>query len=241
CSLRISKGAKQPTVRQDLTFLIVVLKYARDAWEMDEMQAALMAWDKARPQLNREQLIGKSEPRTRLPEDAEIAALRAAFERRNKNSRTQVDMVLMLEAELLTGRRVSEITRIERQHVNVEKKTCLIYNLKNSKGKGYHGEFALIEGAWDLFARRLAEIPDVPTARLFPFNTRTVVAAYVDEKKKLGIQNLHMHDNRAFALVGLLKKGYSEIQVQKGVSLHKGGGKVLRETYLRIQAVDLHA
>ena len=50
-----------------------------------------------------------------------------------------------------------------------------------------------------------------------------------------------MHDNRAECFVELMKKGYSKEQVQKGVSLHKGDGKVLVDTYLRIKAVDLHA
>jgi integrase len=81
-------------------------------------------------------------------------------------------MVLVLDGLVLTGRRISELCRIERQHVNVAKKDVLVYDLKNSKGKGHHGEAALIEGAWELFERRLAEIPNEPTARLFPFKAR---------------------------------------------------------------------
>jgi integrase len=232
------KPVKPATSKQDVTFLNVVLRYAEEVWEIPGVGVA--AYKKAKRQLEAEQLMGKSQPRDRLPTDEEEAQLRAYFTERNKNPRTVVDMVLVMEAELVTGRRISELCRIERQHVNVEKKTCLIYNLKNSKGKGFHGEFALIEGAWELFERRLAVIPNEPTARLFPFNARTCVAAYVQAKKDLGIQGLRMHDNRAEAFVRLLEKGYSVIQVQKGVSLHKGDGKVLQETYLRIKPEDLH-
>lgn len=238
CAERRAAGVKAATTKQDITFLNVVLRYAEEAWEMEGVN--LNAWKKAKRQLEAEQLIGKSSPRTRLPEDEELERLRAYFAERNKNVRTKVDMVLVMDAELITGRRISELCRIERRHVNVEKKTCLIENLKNSKGKGYHGEFALIEGAWELFERRLAAIQNEPGALLFPFNTRSCVAAYVEAKKRLGIQGLRMHDNRARCFTDLLGKGYSVIQVQKGVSLHKGDGKVLQETYMRIKAEDLH-
>jgi integrase len=173
--------------------------------------------------------------------------LREYFAKQNEHPLTITDMVAVLDAEtILTGRRISELCRIERQHVNVEKKTCMVYDLKNSKGKGYHGEFALIEGAWELFAERLAAIPNEPTARLFPFNSRTCSQRYTLAKKKLQREHpglfvdLHLHDNRAAAFVRLLRLGYTVEQIQKGVSLHRDV-KTLVGHYMRITAVDLHA
>jgi integrase len=244
CAGRIASGVKPATVKQDMTYLAVVLKYAEETWEIEGV--TMRAFKRAKKQLMREQLIGKSPPRDRLPTDDELDRLRAYFEEGKKDPRTKIDMVLVVDAELVTGRRISELTRIERQHVNVKDRTCLIENLKNSKGKGYHAEFALIEGAWELFERRLREIPDEPSARLFPFNARSCSAKYTDAKKALGIKGrsardgLVMHDNRAFCFVRLFEKGYSKEQVQKGVSLHKGDGKVLVDTYLRIKPRDLH-
>lgn len=244
CAARIAgaypgkPAVKPPTAKQDMTFLVVVLRHAEEIWEIPGVNLA--AWRRARQQLLREQLIGKSTPRDRLPEDEELDRLRAHFEEGKKDPRTKIDMALVMDAELVTGRRISELCRIERQHVNVEERTCWIYNLKNSKGKGVHAQFALIEGAWELFERRLREIPDHPQARLFPFNPHSCSAKYTDAKNKLGIKGLRMHDNRAECFVRLLEKGYSKEQVQKGVSLHKGDGKVLVDTYLRIKAKDLH-
>lgn len=232
-------GAVKPqTIMQDMTYLSGVLKHAFEIWEMPE--TGLAAYRRAKPQLMKQQLIGKSVPRTRLPSDEEEARLRALFTEQNKRKHNKIDMVLVMDGELTTGRRISELCRIERQHVNVEDHTCWIYDLKNAKGKGYHAEFALIEGAWELFERRLKEIPDHPQARLFPFLSTSCSARYTEAKKILGIQGLRMHDNRAECFVRLLEKGYSETQVQKGVSLHKGDGKVLREVYLRVKAKDLH-
>ena len=241
CKARVAAGVKPQTVMQDMTYLSGVLKYAFEIWEIDTSEVALKAYRKAVPQLKREQLIGKSHPRTRLPSDDEEDRLRSYFAQPPKKPRKDViDMVLVMDGELTTGRRISELCRIERQHVNVEDRTCWIYNLKNAGGKGYHAEFALIEGAWELFDRRLKEIPDEPTARLFPYNPKSCGAKYTLAKKALGIEGLRMHDNRAECFVRLLEKGYSETQEQKGVSLHKGDGKVLRDTYLRIKAKDLH-
>lgn len=243
CAARIAgaypgkRAVKPPSAKQDMTFLVVVLRHAKDIWELPGVN--LLSWDKARPQLLREQLIGKSIPRDRLPTDEELARLRAYFAEGKKNPRTKIDMPLMMDAELLTARRVSELTRIERQHVNVAEHTCWIYDLKNSKGKGVHAQFALIEGAWELFEQRLAIIPNEPTARLFPFNSHSVSAKYTAAKHELGIEDLRMHDNRAECCVRLLDKGYTFEQVQKGISLHLGDGKVLRTTYARIKAEDV--
>lgn len=238
CAARIASGVKPPTAKQDMTFLVVVLRHAEEIWETPGVN--LKVWKKARRQLLREQLIGKSTPRDRLPTDEEEARLRAYFEAGKKDARTKIDMGLVMDAEFKTGRRISELCRIERKDVNVAEHTCWLYDLKNSKGKGFHAEFALIEGAWELFERRLKEIPDHPNARLFPFNPHSCSAKYTKAKKDLGITGLRMHDNRAECFVRLLEKGYSKEQVQKGVSLHKGDGKVLVDTYLRIKAKDLH-
>lgn len=246
CKDRIAGGVKPQTVMQDMVYLSGTLKYAFEILELDGAEKAYNAYRRAKPQLMREQLIGKSVPRDRLPTDEELALLRALFVKQNARKLNKIDMVVVMDAELVTGRRISELCRIERQHVNVEDHTCWLYNLKNAKGKGYHAEFALIEGAWELFEQRLRVIPDKPDAKLFPFVSKSCSARYTTAKNELSkerpdlFKNLRMHDNRAECFVRLLEKGYSETQVQKGVSLHKGDGKVLRETYLRIKAKDLH-
>lgn len=237
CKARRAAGALPQTIQQDMTYLSGILKHAFEIWEMPN--AGLLAYKKAKPELDKQQLIGKSEPRIRLPAEEELAQLRAYFTEQNENPRTKIDMVTVMDAELLTGRRISELCRIERQHVNVEKRTCWVYNLKNAKGKGYHAEFALIEGAWELFERRLAAVPINPQARLFPWAAKSCGIRYTLAKNALGIKGLHMHDNRALCFVRLLDKGYSSLQVRKGISLHRNPN-IFENTYARIKAESLH-
>jgi hypothetical protein len=241
---RIAGGVKPATVLQDITALRGTI---RDYVDANDLPTAWTdVFEKAMRRLLKEQLVGPSAARVRLPLVEEIDLLRKHFAEQNQHPLTITDMVVVVDAGLLTGRRISELCRIERQHVNVEKKTCMVYDLKNSKGKGYHGEFALIEGAWELFAERLAAIPTDPSARLFPFNSRTCSQRYTLGKKKLQREHpglfvdLHLHDNRAAAFVRLLRLGYTVEQIQKGVSLHRDV-KTLVGHYMRITAVDLHA
>lgn len=244
CKDRISSGVLPQTVMQDMTYLSGVLKYGFEILELDGAKEACDAYKKAKPQLLREQLIGKANQRDRLPKTEELFHLRALFTEQNQRKKNKIDMLLVMEAELVTGRRISELCRIERQHVNVEKRTCWVYNLKNAKGKGYHAEFALIEGAWELFERRLSEVPNHPQARLFPFMSTSCSARYTQAKNILepicpGIITLRMHDNRAQCFVRLLDKGYSALQVRKGISLHRNPN-TFENVYARIKAEDLH-
>lgn len=239
CKDRIAGGVLPQTVMQDMTYLSGVLKYAFEILELPGAEETCKAYKKAKPQLIREQLISKSNRRDRLPTPDELARLRAHFTTENARKLNKIDMVLVMDAELVTGRRISELCRIERQHVNVEKRTCMVYNLKNAKGKGYHAEFALIEGAWELFERRLREIPDSPDAKLFPFKSKSCSARYTMAKTVLKIVGLRMHDNRAECFVRLLDKGYSALQVRKGVSLHRNPN-TFENVYARIKAEDLH-
>jgi hypothetical protein len=156
---RIAGGVKPATVLQDITALRGTI---RDYVDANDLPTAWTdVFEKAMRRLLKEQLVGPSAARVRLPLVEEIDLLRKHFAEQNQHPLTITDMVVVVDAGLLTGRRISELCRIERQHVNVEKKTCMVYDLKNSKGKGYHGEFALIEGAWELFAERLAAIPPI--------------------------------------------------------------------------------
>jgi integrase len=243
CRGRIAGGVKPGTVNSDITAIrSTVADYIASN---DLPHAWLLVFEKSRRLLRKEQLVGKSQPRDRLPTLEELALFRELYAKQNEHPNTTTDMVLVQDGLVLTGRRISELARIERQHVNVEKKTYWVYNLKNSKGKGYHGEAALIEGAWELFERRLAEIPNEPTARLFPVNSKTCSQRATKAKKALQkehpelFKNLRMHDQRAYCFTELLKKRYTVTQVQKGVSLHKND-KVLVSNYLRIHAEDLH-
>jgi GNAT superfamily N-acetyltransferase len=158
CRERIASGVMPATVNADATTLRSTL---RDYVESNDLSHDWLAvFAKVKHKLRKEQLVGTSHLRDRLPTEDELVLLRAYFAKQNEHPNCITDMVLVLDSLVLTARRISELCRIERQHVNVETTTYMVYDLKNSKGKGYHGEAALIEGAWELFEQRLAAIPD---------------------------------------------------------------------------------
>jgi integrase len=241
CRWRIAGGVKPATVNSDMTALRSTLT---DYVESNDLPHEwLLVFAKVRRKLQKDQLVGKAEQRTRLPLLEELALFRSHYEMQNKHPRCKTNMVRVLDGLVLLGRRIGELCRIERQHINVAKKTYIVYDLKNSKGKGHHGEAALIEGAWELVVSILAVIPNEPTARLFPYCSRTCSQRQTLAKKKLQkehphlFQNLHMHDQRAYCFTELLKKGYSALQVKR-VSLH-ATTKMIDTVYGRLTAADV--
>jgi hypothetical protein len=81
----------------------------------------LLSSKKASTSCEKEQLSASRRLRDRLPTLEELVLFRAHFAKQNQHKRTRTDMVLVLDGLVLTARRISELCRIERQHVNVEK------------------------------------------------------------------------------------------------------------------------
>ena len=79
---------------------------------------------------------------------------------------------------------------------------------------------------------------NVPSERIFPYNSKSVGAAYTRAKKALGIDNLRFHDNRREAASALFEQGYgvAEVMVQSG---HKTPAMLMR-VYQKLNAADLH-
>jgi integrase len=244
CRERIGTGVVPATVNQDITALRSSLRDYVDSHELPSDW--MLVFQKAQRRLQKEQLVGTAKARERLPLLEELDLLRTHFTKQNEHPLTRTDMVLVVDGGILLGRRISELCRIQRQHVDIAKRTYWVYDLKNGRGKGYNGEAALIEGAWEFIEERLAAIPNEPTARLFPYNSKTCSQRYTLAKKSLQrehpslFHDLRLHDNRAASFVRLLRKGYTVEQIQKGFSLHKNL-KTLVGHYVRLKAEDLHA
>lgn len=236
CTARKAGGVQSATVLQDMTFLTGVLKYAAEIWEMSD--AGLVAYKKAKPQLVKEQLIAKSQPRDRRPNDDELERLLALAEEEDARKRNEIRMVPIIKFQIPSARRISETCRLRVKDVNVEKRTCMVYDLKNPKGKGFHDEFPLLGDAWTIVQERLSVIGDKPEARLFPYNHKSISARFTLMKKKLGIVGLHLHDLRREGISRLFELGLNVPQVSK-VSLHRNPAVLLR-TYTTLRAEDVH-
>jgi len=235
CRVRRAGGAGPATVYQDMVYIRVVLKYASVAWEMDDVN--LLSWERAKPLLEREQLIGKSRPRNRRPSEDELERLIEYFKDQDANAHTKIPMAVITEFSVLTARRISETCRIKWGDVDFERKTCWVRDLKNPKGKGEHAEFPLLGRAWDILIAQPRKTND-PNERIFPYNSKSCSIRYTNAKKVLGIENLRLHDNRREAISRMFERGYNVPEVAQ-LSLHKAHSLLLR-VYTSLKPEDLH-
>ena len=222
------------TVTQDLTYLRGPFDYAALGFNMPEVTP--LAFAQAKPLLGKNNLIGKGRPRDRRPTQEEIDRLNAYFDLHDR----EIPMRVLFEFARVSCRRRSEITRLTWGDVDFEKRTCIVRNMKDPRHKaGNHHTFALLGRAWEIVMEQPRKNVNEPSERIFPYNSKSVGAAYTRAKKALGIENLHFHDNRRDAASKLFEEGYgvAEVMTQTG---HKTPAMLMR-VYQKLRPEDLHA
>lgn len=237
CKARKAKGIKPPTINHDMNAVSGVLRHAVEVWEMPDH--GLEMYRKAKPLLKRQQLVSKSQPRDRRPTIDELDQLYALALKEDARPKNKILMAPIVKFQYLSARRIGETCRLRRGDVDLENRTCLVRDLKNPKGKGFHGRFPLLGEAWDIVVERLKVIPDDPDARLFPYISASVQAKYIAMKHTLGIKGLRLHDSRREAISRLFEQGYGVPEVAQ-VSLHRNPTQLLG-TYTRLKPESLHA
>lgn len=148
-------------------------------------------------------------------------------------------MVDVVQFALLTTRRQEEITRLQWTDLNQDKGTAVIRDAKHPRQKvGNHRTFRMPAGAWEIVARqpRLKLENGTEDPRVFPFNPKSIGAAFTRAVKFLGIDNLHFHDLRHEATSRLFERGYS-IQEVAQFSLHESWTTLKRYTHLKPEDV----
>lgn len=199
------------TVNQGICYLSGVLKYAGSAWD-DCEDVSIASIEAARPFLVKHQLIGKSEPRTRLPSEEELDRLIAWHIEKDKTSKVRMVEVILFSLE--SSRRQSEICRIEHGDIDWNRvdndgnptPMYMVRDMKHpTKKKGNHKWFPITANLAEIIRRQPRLAPDNPHERVFPFRAKTVSKRYTDSKKALDIVNLRFHDNRAEAITRWLK------------------------------------
>lgn len=237
CRMRKAAGIKPQTVNQDITYLSGVLKHAVEMW--DAKESCSLVYKKAKSLLVKGQLIGKGTPRTRRPTPEEIALILAFFDKKALHHNTKIPMRAIVEFSLKTARRISETCRLRWDDLDHEKRLCLVRDLKNPKGKGFHDSFPLLGDAWDLVMAQ-----PKTSERIFPWNHKSCGQAYTKAKKKLAALhpgmfiNLRLHDNRREKISRMFEEGYNVAEVAK-MSLHRNPHLLLR-VYTALKPEDLH-
>lgn len=235
CRARRADGIAAATVKHDSDYLKQVIETAEELWEVQGVSIA--AYKKAKRTLLSDGLIGKSKPRDRRPTPDEMARITEGARERMKWRTTKIPLPVIFEFSYTIGRRISETCRLTWGDINAEKRTCVVRDLKNSKGKGFHGVFPLLGRSWDIVMCQPRRTDD-PDERVFPYNPQSCGAAFRAVCKKLGIENLRLHDQRRECFSGLFEQGYSVPEVQK-VSMHRNA-TVLLSTYTSLNPEDMH-
>jgi integrase len=239
---RAKEGAGPVTISMDLGYLRTVITHAA---AIHGISVSLESVDLARIALKRLGLIGKSHERDRRPTANEIEQLLRYF---SYNKRQSIPMVLIVKFAIGTAMREEEICRIKWEDIDEPHRTVIVRDRKDPRLKqGNHQKVPLLDAtgfdAWEILQTQKAATKKQEDStekknesgrrgRIFPYNSRSVGAAFRRACRKLKIEDLHFHDLRHDATSRLFEAGYTIEQVAL-VTGHKDWKMLRRYTHLR--------
>ncbi|GFE87726.1 tyrosine-type recombinase/integrase [Steroidobacter agaridevorans] len=224
---RRAKGAGPMTISNDLTWIGVVLRAAKSVKGLPVHPEVV---DDARTACRELRLIGKSRRRERRPTPQELVKLDDYFSRRD--GRARVPMRDIIWFAIHSARRESEICRIEWADNDQRGRTGLVRDAKHPRHKeGNHRRFKLTAEAWAIVVRQPKN-----SEYIFPYDPRSVSAAFTRACHVLGIKDLRFHDLRHEATSRLFERGYQIHEVAQ-FTLHESWNELKRYTNLRPEKV----
>jgi len=228
---RVAAGAGPSTINNDLVWLTVCFKAIRAA---DGIPLDLAVLDDAKEVLRNTRMISRSRRRDRRPTAEELWKLSRFFWRKQyRESRSTIPMLDIMWFAIYSSRRESEICRIEWADNNDERQTGMVRDAKHPRAKqGNHRRFKYHSRAW-----RIAQRQPHLDNRIFPYNPKSVSAAFSKACKVLGIEDLRLHDLRHEATSRFFEQGYSIEQVQL-FTLHEDWATLKRYTHLKPEDLD---
>ncbi|WP_083571168.1 site-specific integrase [Delftia sp. HK171] len=199
---RTEDEAGPSTVLNDMVWLRQVFLHASAARGID---APLHVLHRAKSELLRTWVIAKPAQRSHrlLPE--EESKLLEHFA--SRDGRASIPMRDIMQFALLTARRQEEICRLRWVDVDFEKGVAWLDDVKHPRmKKGNRRCFRVLNAAADIIKSQSRE---EGVEFVFPYNNRSVGAAFTRACHVLGIEDLHFHDLRHEATSRLFEKGYS--------------------------------
>jgi integrase len=224
---RRAAGAGPATAGNDLTWIGVVLRAAKSVQQVPVDPEIV---EHARTACRELRLVAKSKRRDRRPTDAELAKLDAHF--RQRDARAEIPMRDIMWFAIYSARRESEICRLEWTDNDTNARTGLVRDAKHPRSKeGNHKRFKYTPEAWEI-AHRQPQDSDY----IFPYDPKSVGAAFTCACHILGIQDLRFHDLRHDATSRLFERGYQIHEVAQ-FTLHDSWNELKRYTNLRPEKV----
>jgi len=173
-------------------------------------------------------LVTKSKSRERRPTMDELDLLMQHFVDRSARSPRAAPMHKIIGFALFSTRRQEEITRIAWSDLDEEHSRVLVRDMKHPGQKVGNDVWS------DLPAEALAIIKTMPkkSARIFPYGTDAISAAFTRACQFLGIDDLRFHDLRHEGVSRLFEMGRT-IPLAASVSGHRGWHSLQRYSHIR--------
>lgn len=217
----LSSEERSPqTVAGYMSHLARTLNWANDRGTVIPVEAVAIAmrtmWE--------DEVLARSEQRDRRPEVWELdRILTAIFE--NKRQKIPVGHILVFA--LFSARRISEICNLRWEDFREEEAKILVREMKHPRQKKRNNVWC------DLPPEAMAIIRVMPRISefIFPFDPRSVGAAFRRHREKVGVVDLRFHDLRHEAISRLSEMGNQAEFVAK-TSGHKGASCLERYTHV---------
>lgn len=225
------KVVSPSTALNDLVWLRVIFKAAKPAWGLDLDTSEI---DAARSFCTSARLVRKSKVRVRRPTEHELLLLDRHFA--SRDGRAEIPMRDIMWFAIFSARRQAEITALLWSDNDDKHRTGMVRNLKHPRQKeGNDKRFKYTNEAWEIVQRQ-------PKAddRIFPYDPKSVGAAFTRACSLLGIVDLRFHDLRHEATSRLFERGYSIPEVQL-FTLHESWAVLQRYVNLRPENLKIRS
>lgn len=220
-----SLKVKPQTVENYMSHLSAIVTVARPAWGYPLDATALAD---ARVVLKKLGRTSKSRQRDRRPTLEELDQYMEHFSRQRNFREGTPPMPPIIAFAIFSTRRQEEITTIRWDDLNIEESRVLVRDMKHPGEK-------IGNDTWcDLPPEALRIILAQPhtDARIFPYNHRSISAAFTRAGKLLGVEDLHFHDLRHEGASRLFEMGWNIPHVAT-VTGHRSWTSLKRYTHLR--------
>jgi integrase len=211
-----------------LSYLREALRAAADLWDAPTPVAQI---DAALAALKRQKVVTKSPPRSRRPTDEEISAI---IEAHQGQRFARIDLPAIIAVLRVLPLRIGELVKLEWGDLDPGRRAVTLRARKHpdsaiKEHNHYVIPLPMIDGAdtWDLINGRPRFLP-----RPFPFTSGNVSSAFCYAARRAGVEDLHLHDLRAFAISKLLEAGVA-VPMIAHLSGHRNW-KLLQSTYTRL-------
>ncbi|GAA3874521.1 site-specific integrase [Celeribacter arenosi] len=214
-------GERSPqTVAGYMVHLAATLKWAKRRGALIPIAVVIDAMEV----MWEDELLARSEERDRRPDLGELDKILKAIV---ANKRQKIPVATIMVFAIFSARRLGEICRLRWEDLKVSESKIWVREMKHPRKKKKNNVWC------DLPPEALQIILSMPRTSefIFPYNPRSVGAAFRRHRDKVGVIDLRFHDLRHDAISRLSEMGILQSFVAK-TSGHKGESCLERYTHV---------